>query len=140
MKAKDCVVGTRVGWKQYNGVFYKGKILVAPFSNSNGLEMVVVEWDSYGTVENREISTLIPEAKVVEAEAAALAEKTRMEKDFKRVAAEVKVKLNAAAGLIKEAQALAQTVQREARYMDDASDALQDALDESGWYQSSTNC
>jgi hypothetical protein len=138
MKASDCTLQARVGWINHNYT-YKGTIITPVKREAHGADTVVVEWDG-GSVQKMDIKLLIPESEVV-AEANRLhEEKLRLEKEFAVVAAKVKEKADAAAALINEAQELADTVHREARYMNDACDALQDALDGAGWYQSSLNC
>lgn len=137
MKASDCTLQARVGWINY-GSTYKGTI-ITPVTQRGGIETVVVEWDN-GGVQKMDIKLLLPESELV-AEANRLhQEKLRLEEEFNVVAAKVKEKADAAAALINEAQELADTVHREARFMGDACDLLQEALDSSGWYQSSQNC
>jgi hypothetical protein len=135
MNATDCTLNARVGFITHYGAVNKGAILVPPKDG----KIAVVEWDN-GSIQKMDVSTLIPEAALEAEEAKAKAEKERLEAEFAVVAAKVKEKADAAAALINEAQELASTIGREARYMNDACDNLQDALDSSGWYQSSYSC
>jgi hypothetical protein len=139
MKASDCTLKTRVGWKSSYGSITRGSVIVEPTKLPNGVEMVVIEWDA-GSIQKMDVSTLIPEAEIVAEEARIKAEKERFEAEFAIVAAKVKEKADAAAILINEAQELAQSVNREVRYMGDAAELLQEAFDNSGWYQSSYSC
>lgn len=140
MKAQDCAaVGSRVGHEHYKGAYGKGRTVAPITQRPDGVDVVVVEFDN-GQLQKLEVRTLLTEAQVDEQLAHLKAEKTRIEKDFKRVSAEVKVKLNTAASLVREAQALASTIHREASNCGDASDDFQSALDDSGWYHSSAQC
>ena len=140
MKSKDCaLIGSRVGFEHYQGAYSKGRTIAPITQRPDGVEMVAVEFDS-GALQKIEVRKLLTEGQVDEHLARIKAEKDRIEKDFKRVAAEVKVKLNAAAQLVREAQALATTVHREAANCGDASDDFQSALDDSGWYHSTAQC
>lgn len=140
MKAQDCaLVGSRVGFEHYRGTFGKGRTIAPIIQRPDGVEMVLVEFDN-GSLQKIAVSQLLTEGQVDEHLAHIRAERTRIEQDFKRVAAEVKVKLNEAASLVREANALAKTVRRDAANCDDASSDFQDALDDSGWYHSSAVC
>jgi hypothetical protein len=139
MKASECTLKARVGFISGYGGVSRGSVIVEPTTLPNGQEVVVVEWDN-GGIQKLGVSSLVPEAEIAAEEARAKAEKERLEAEFAVVAAKVKEKADAAAALINEAQELASTIGREARYMNDACDNLQDALDSSGWYQSSYSC
>lgn len=140
MKAKDCAVaGSRVGFEHYKGTYGKGRTVAPITQRPDGVEVVVVEFDN-GDLRKIEVHKLLTEAQVDEHVGRQRAEKERIEKDFRRVSEEVKLKLNAAAQLVREAQKLAETVHREAANCGDASDEFQEALDNSGWYHSSAVC
>lgn len=139
MKASDCTLKARVAHISHWGGVNKGTIIVEPALQANGVTMAVVEWDN-GSIQKMDVSALITEAEIAAEEAKAKAEKERLDAEFAVVAAKVKEKADAAAALINEAQEIASTLNREARYMNDACDLLQEALDSSGWYQSSQSC
>lgn len=138
MKSIDCTVKTRVGHISYGSMF-RGTVLTPVTQRPDGVEMVVVEWDN-GNVQKMQVKLLMPEEDLVKEEARLKAEKLRLDEEFAILAAQVKTKADAAAALINEAQAIAKTINKEARHMGNACDLLQDALDDSGWYQSSVNC
>lgn len=137
MKAEDCIVNKRVGMFNY-GAAHKGNVLIAPKQVGDKL-IAVIEWDS-GTLQKVDISKLLSEDEIIAEETRIKAERKKLEEEFALVQAKVKEKADAAAALILEAQALAETVHREVKGMSGADDLLQEALDASGWYQSSYTC
>lgn len=139
MKSNECPIGARVG-KNNHGTMYKGAVITEVTKRGDGVDMVVVEWDNYGQIQKVEVNSLVPESEIDKEVARLQTEKLRYEEEFARVAAQVKVKADAAAALINQAQELAKTLRQEARYMGDACDNLQEALDSSGWYQSTAVC
>ena len=139
MELQNCKVGTRVAfidkWQPCNKGVVKSK--VEPYMN-HGL-MVIVEWDN-GLLEKVNLSSLITEAEGIAQDARIREEQDRLEADWAQVESLVTEKLNAAAALINEANALASKAGKELHEMWDSTSHLMDAMDDAGWRTSSMSC
>ena len=131
------VVGDRVGevngqlkYREYGEPRYG--VVTDVLSNGN----VMVEWENkYGAPKRKESSpgNLLPEAEIK-------AKYSELEQAFLKVQAEVEEKLKAASTFILEAEKIASAAGLNLQDMRDATDHLEDAMNEAGWQTSSWHC
>jgi hypothetical protein len=139
MDSQNCKMGTRVALISKDQPCNKGAIKGEVESHKSHGQVVIVEWDS-GSLQKVTLRSLITEAEGVAQDTRIREQQERMEAEWAETETSVTDKLNAAAVLIHEANALASKAGKELYEMYESTGRLMGALDDAGWRTSSLSC
>lgn len=138
LKPEQAVIGATVYAQGNKAPLAKGKI-ASPIDNTNGNNIVIVEW-SDGRLDKRQIRSLLSELEGIAENHRLQDEQDRLEEEFARVEEAVKEKLTEAAKLVNEAAILANNADVDLHEMYEATGLLERAMENAGWRTSSWHC
>lgn len=135
LKAEEVDIDVVVYQKAKTTPLRRGKV-ASPLNGS----IVIIEWDD-GTLSKHELRFLFNEANGIAENKRLEDEQSRLEREFEEAKTSIEEKLNAAAKLIDEAAAIANS--KDVSMLDDMyveTRALERAMENAGWRTSSWHC
>jgi hypothetical protein len=138
MDLKDCKIGTRVALLGDSYPCKKGSIKSKPEAHKLDL-VVIVEWND-GCLQKIYTKNLVTEAEGVAEDIRICKERERLENEWQKTEATVRLKMQEAADAVDEASRLTRKAGKDLSDMYDITSPLINAISDAGWSTSSWSC